>query len=370
LESLMGLAGKLEDLRMPELLQVLALAGKSGKLVLSRSDGFGLIVLRRGKIIYAVCNGVRETFGHILMCRGLLDDKTLAKALERQHRSRKERRLGAILVEMGALDAATVESVISEQTAKVIAELFTWPGGFFRFDAAEIPDRGEIEVDARDFLMSDGVDGERVALSILVKLEGGDDAMPQRFGTVPDEEGDRLPASGAARTQTASLGAIMSDVHTPAFRGEATRSLLLAAARIVNRGVVFAVRRNDLVGMGQFGLVGDAEPPDQRVRRLIVPLKEPSVLATAVASRSLYLGPLDDTPWNRRLFQQLGGERQPEVVVVPIVASGAVAAVFYGDNAPAGGRIANTGALELLALEAGAALDIAFRQRPPDARPR
>jgi hypothetical protein len=366
----MSLAGKLEDLRVPELLQVLALGGKTGKLALSRPDGFGLIVLRRGKIIYAVCNGVRETFGHILLCRGLLDESTLAKALENQYRSRKEQRLGAILVEMGALDSATVESVISEQTAKVIAELFSWPGGFFRFDAAEIPDRGEVEVDARDFLMSDGVDGEKVALDILVKLGGSDDQMLQRFGAAPGREGEGLLDDGGAPAHPASLGAIVGDVHTPAFRGEATRAFLRAAALIVNRGVVFAVRRNDLVGMAQFGLGGDAEPPDSRVRSLVIPLKEASVLGAVVASGTLYRGPLEDTPWNRRLWQQLGGGRQPEVVVVPIVASGAVAEVFYGDNAPSGGRVVRTRDLELLALEAGASLDSAFRQRRSTASPR
>ncbi len=366
----MSLAGKLEDLKVPELLQVLALGGKTGKLALTRPDGFGLIVLRRGRIIYAVCNGVRETFGHILTCRGLVDEKTLANALERQHRSRKEQRLGAILVEMGALDAATVESVITEQTAKVIAELFAWPGGFFRFDAAEIPDHGEVEVDARDFLASDGVDGERVAIDILVKLGAGREDMQQRFGKPPRKGGDILLGEDTAPTRTASLGSIVGDVRTPAFRGEETRAFLLAAARIVNRGVLFVVRRNDLIGVGQFGLGGDAEPPDQRVRRLVVPLTEPSALAATVTSRSLYRGPLDDTPWNRRLWQQLGGGRQPEVVVVPIVASGGVAAVFYGDNAPAGGRIVRSRNLEVLALEAGAALDSAFHQQPPAAGPR
>jgi hypothetical protein len=368
-ERSMSLAGKLEDLRVPELLQVLALAGKTGKLALSRPDGFGLVVLRRGKIIYAVCNGVRETFGHILVCRGLIDEKTLAKALEKQYRSRTEQRLGAILVSMGALDAATVESVISEQTAKVIRELVTWPGGFFRFDSAEIPDLGEVEVDARDFLMNEGIDGEKAALDVLVTLGEDEEASVAPPGR---------PARGAAAAMravpdsapTATLGTLLGDVRTPAFTGEETRAFMSAAARVVNRGVIFAVRRRDVVGMAQFGLGGDAEPPDSRVRRLLIPLSERSVLATAVTTGATYRGPLEDTPWNRRLWQQLGGGRQPEVVVVPITAGGAVVAVFYGDNAPAGDRVTRVRELEILALETGTAADGAFRHRPPAAAPR
>ena len=353
----MSLNGKLEDVRMPELLQVLALGGKSGKLALTRPDGFGLVVLRRGKIIYAVCNGVRETFGHILICRGLVDEKTLAAALERQYRSKRDRRLGTILVEMGAVDAAAVESVICEQTAKVIAELFAWPGGFFRFDPAEIPDHGEVEVDARDFLASEGVDGEQVAIDVLLRLgdEQASPRQPRRAGT----------GRGAGDGRAAGLGAIVSDVRVPSFFGEQTQAFLRGAAAVVTRGVVFAVRRTDLVGMGQFGLGGDAEPPDARVRRLVVPLKEPSVLATVVRSRATYRGPLDDTPWNRRLAQQLGGGAQREVVAVPILARGEVAAVFYGDNAPSGARVARLRDLELLALETGTSLDRAAHARPP-----
>lgn len=356
----MSLAGKLEELRLPELLQVLALGGKSGKLALTRSDAFGLIVLRRGKVIYAVCNGVRETFGHILVCRGLVDEKTLSKALEKQFRSRSEQRLGTVLVEMGALTAANVEAVICEQVARVIAELCTWPGGFFRFDAVDIPDRGEVEVDARDFLMSDGVDGEQVAIDVLAHF-GVDGAGDQRgAGTA-----EALRGRGAGARREPGLAAILDGVRTPAFVGEYTHTFLRDAARLVNRGVVFAVRRNELIGMGQFGLGGDAEPPDSRVRRLAVPLREPSVLAIAAGTREVYRGPLEDTPWNRRLWQQLGGGRAPEVVAVPILAHGEVVAVFYGDNAPAGGRLAGTRDLELLALAAGTHLERAFHTRAP-----
>jgi hypothetical protein len=359
----MSLAGKLEDLRVPELLQVLALGGKSGKLELTRADGFGLIVLRRGKIIYAVCNGVRETFGHILVCRGLVDETTLAKALDRQHRSRTEQRLGSVLVEMMALDAATVEAVICEQTAKVIAELFTWPGGFFRFDPAEIPDHGEVEVDARDFLLRDGVNGEQIAIDVLAKMGGEATLMPRRAGAPAQSPGRGARTAAAASPPTSTLGAILGDVRTMAFVGEQTHSFLHAAAKLVNRGVVFAVRRNDLIGMGQFGLGGDAEPPDSRVRRLVIPLQERTVLAQAADGRALYRGPLEDTPWNRRLWQQLGGGRPSEVVTVPILARGDVAAVFYGDNSPAGTPIAHLRDLELLALEAGTALGRAFQAR-------
>jgi hypothetical protein len=54
---------------------------------------------------------------------------------------------------------------------------------------------------------------------------------------------------------------------------------------------------------------------------------------------------------------QLGGLMPPEVVVTPIVVSGAVSAVFYGDNLPGGHPITAIHGLELLMIEAGLAIE-------------
>ena len=56
-------------------------------------------------------------------------------------------------------------------------------------------------------------------------------------------------------------------------------------------------------------------------------------------------------------MDQLGGVVPPEVVVTPIVVSGAVSAVFYGDNLPGGHPITSIHGLELLMIEAGLAIE-------------
>ena len=57
------------------------------------------------------------------------------------------------------------------------------------------------------------------------------------------------------------------------------------------------------------------------------------------------------------MLDQLGGMVPPEVVVTPIVVSGAVSAVFYGDNLPGGHPITSIHGLELLMIEAGLAIE-------------
>src|SRR5689334_13295952 len=163
----MSLCGTLQDLPIPDLLQMIAANRKTGRLVLTRRDGHGVIAFRNGKIIYAASNSVRETLGNILLHERLITESTLLEALERQSRAAVEKRLGQVLVEMGALDEARMERVVRGQTQRVVSELMRWKSGFAKFELLQIPDHGEVEVDARDFLLEAGLAADELLLGIL-----------------------------------------------------------------------------------------------------------------------------------------------------------------------------------------------------------
>ncbi|HLE60722.1 MAG TPA: DUF4388 domain-containing protein, partial [Thermoanaerobaculaceae bacterium] len=163
--------GRLDEVSIPDLLHLVSWGEKTGKLVLARQDAEGLLVFRKGKIIYAASNSPREALGNILVCKKLISEDTLLKALEQQHASERERRLGAILIEAGAITGKILEKVIREQIEKVMAEFFLWQSGFFRFEALDIPEAGEPEVDARDFLLQRGFTTEQVVLEVVKKVD-------------------------------------------------------------------------------------------------------------------------------------------------------------------------------------------------------
>lgn len=86
------------------------------------------------------------------------------------------------------------------------------------------------------------------------------------------------------------------------------------------RGALFIVR-------------GDAVSGWRAVRRgrnvedfqtFCVPLTRPSVLKTVIEGRSYYLGPIADTPLDRRLLAALTGERPKAVLLVPLIVAGRV----------------------------------------------
>ncbi len=333
-------AGRLEDHNVADLLRSLALARASGKLTLTRRDGHALLAFRAGRIIYAASSALRETFGSILVLRGLLSEADLMEALERQHTAKEPTRLGNVLVAMGKSDEKALREVMRQQTEDVIAELVRWKSGFFQFAPLTFAAGGEVEVDVKDFLLTEGFSPQEML---------GDTAPQGLPAAAPPEPGEADP--------TVPLGALVPEAASPVFTAEVTLRLMRYAAQMLSRGVFFVVRPDELRGMGQFGVQVHGQAASEQVRETVVPLGEPSVLRDVVEKRETYRGPLEDSRWNRHLVHRLGGQEPDEVVVVPMIVAGAVRALFYGDNLPDNRPIGPVDTLEFMIAEAGLAME-------------
>jgi Domain of unknown function (DUF4388) len=351
--------GRLDEVSIPELLHLVSWGEKTGKLVLARQDAEGLLVFRTGRIIYAASNSPREALGNILVCRNLLSEDTLVKALETQHASERERRLGAILIEMGALTGKTLEMVIREQIEKVMTEFFLWQSGFFRFEAMEIPPGGEPEVDARDFLLQRGFSTEQLVLEVVKRVDEAkswrDEYAAATRATVPHSPWDSALRRGEPlvppRVAT-SLSAVMADISSPTLTGEATLGFLRRAATRVKRGVLFIPGSHSFAGMAEFGIDIAGGRAEEHVRRLAIPRDHPSILADVTSKRGTYRGLLPRSFWNDYLIKELGGRVPREVIVVPAVVGGDVMAIFYGDNLPSETAIGPMGDVEMALVHA------------------
>ncbi|MCI0484684.1 MAG: DUF4388 domain-containing protein, partial [candidate division NC10 bacterium] len=77
----MGFAGRFE-LSVPDILQILSLGKKTGKLRLSRLGNAGEILFKNGKVIYATCDATRSTLGQLLISQKHLTEDALMDALE------------------------------------------------------------------------------------------------------------------------------------------------------------------------------------------------------------------------------------------------------------------------------------------------
>jgi hypothetical protein len=346
----MSFAGRLEDNELPELLHYISLNKKTGKLSLTRRDGHGLIAARLGRIVYAGSSSVRETFGNILVCHGLITEAVLAEALDKQHAEPKPRRLGQILIEMGKLTEKDLAEVVRQQTGLVVLELCRWRAGYFKFEPVAIAVQGEIGVDAEDFVVAGGVNTEEVLVQALTKLDEDDSAAAAAGAAAPAAGGSAEPAP-----EPAPLQEIAKENRSPALRGEITLNLMRNAARLVSRGLLLVVRGDEVQGTVNFGLTeDDRETP---VRNIRVPLSETSVFSDVIDRRETFRGPLLDFPENRRFVQMIGGTTPREVVVVPMLVRESVELIFYGDNLPDGRPIGSTEELEIAMTEASLAME-------------
>jgi hypothetical protein len=385
----MSFVGRLEDLRLGELLQVLSLFRKSGKLTISHGDATGVFLLNSGKMYHAANGFSAPSVGEYLLSRKLISRETLDAALATQRLAPERKKLGAILVEMGAVSAETLDQVLRDQLQKIANEFMKWDSGFFSFKTVEPGEVSQEEIDDETAKLTEVVSIDPFILDLLAKVDavGGDGSVrPVPRMVVDGEDGDTLdvnlrslldymvepgpsvflPDPSAEVTEWPSdlsdLRTLMSEIHHRplASSGEIALLTLRYATKVVNRGVLFGVSPERISGIGQFGVgrSGDDSPNvTNRIRHVQIPVDEPSVFSSVIERKSSYHGRLEQCPWNNYLVDQLGGTVPPEVIVTPIVVNGNVAVIFYGDSLPGGHPITSTHGLELLMIEAGLAIE-------------
>jgi CheY-like chemotaxis protein len=544
----MSLVGNLEDLSLPDILQIVSLSKKSGILTVEREGKQGQIFIREGKVIQTVSPRQGKTLGEILSARGLIRSADLKRALEHQRSSEKKELLGSILVAQGLVETEVLEKIVQEQIEEAIVYFLSWKEGTFSFELSEIQGRGEVSVDPHAFILEKGIDTqwlvlegtrkmdemsrhgveaeeeqaegagaaeeapqaasevsrggvvlvdddavfreqaaerlkrlnynvvlcERVeqalkavqtfarafppivvtdivyptadgrgflgGIELIEKLRSEQPAAPvvavsaypddnvrgkmktlgvdhflvkpgvgegpeagKRFydqltaaleevrlgGAAPavteeapdsDEREDlveaigerkeaikeqerSLPSAGLNRDELTLLQDMMQELQSPKATSEIGLLILRFAAEVLNRAALFIIKKGCAVGLGGFGVEVSGKERRGGVRGITIPLEEPSIMEEVVRLRGTYRGPVVHTPWNVRLMEQLGGETPPEAVAIPLLATGKVRVILYGDNLPDKGPLPRTQALEIFLTQAGLTLERVLLER-------
>ena len=167
----MSLVGRLEDLALPDIFQIISLSKKTGRLTLTRREGTGIILFQNGQVIYAASDSARETLGNILVCNRFITEATLMVALEAQHKASGDPLLGTILVEKGYLTRDVLDVCIRQQIERVIFEFLSWRKGFFKFELLEVEALDDLHVEARDFLLAPGLNPDYLVLESARRLD-------------------------------------------------------------------------------------------------------------------------------------------------------------------------------------------------------
>jgi tetratricopeptide (TPR) repeat protein len=141
----MAIKGSLREASLPDVLQLLAMGGKTGCLAVTDRSQFGYIYFDAGRICYADIVNRRDRLGALLVKKRLITSEQLEAAIAEQA-ARPDRRLGELLIERGVLARADLEHYIRLQIEEAVYFLFTWTQGSFFFEPDQRPDEGAMLV--------------------------------------------------------------------------------------------------------------------------------------------------------------------------------------------------------------------------------
>lgn len=390
----MSLVGRLEDLALPDIFQIISLSKKTGTLVVRSRKGTGMVAFKNGQVIQAGSDVIRDSLGNILVSQGLVDASDLAAALAVQKTS-TDKPLGMILVESGATTAKIIEDVVRQQIEEIISDLLGWEEGFFNFELGEVVPKDKIEIDTQDFLLKQGISAEFLLMESTRLLDEKRKDQPRK-PPPPKAPPAPLPAAPVTRSSPAAapppvtrassepareefrarieteepskhittLKSMFDELRFPTATAEVTLLILRYASEVVNRAILFMAKKDEVRGLGQFGIeLESGRSADQVVRKIAIPLTEPSLFRTVIENRRTYLGPMEPTEQNKLLVNIVGGAMPGMVLAIPLIVDTKVALVVYGDNLPDQRPIKGIETLEIFMNQAGMALEKALLER-------
>ena len=121
---------------LPDLLQWLAGAGKTGPLHLTNGRFRKDIHFRDGVIVASSSDDPREFLGQFLLAHRKITEEQLRKAMESQRSTGVM--LGKILIMVGALDEDELRKMLALKAEESLFNLFLWKQGSFTFEDGEI----------------------------------------------------------------------------------------------------------------------------------------------------------------------------------------------------------------------------------------
>ncbi len=130
----MAIEGPLKELGIHDVFQLLDLNRKTGVLTVTSPlrHNRGNIFFDRGEIIYASIQSNPHPLGGLLIRGGKITEADLHRARDMQKRG-DNRRLGEILVSIGALTHRDLQNHVRFQVEEVVFEILNWREGYFSF---------------------------------------------------------------------------------------------------------------------------------------------------------------------------------------------------------------------------------------------
>ncbi|MBE0427489.1 MAG: DUF4388 domain-containing protein [Nitrospirae bacterium] len=363
----MSLVGRLEDLALSDIFQILSIGKKTGTLVLWGSHGNAFAVFKNGLVVRAETDDIDGTIGEDLLRAGLIKDTIFNLGLEVKKKL-PAKSIPEILLDLGSVNKETLDKMTRKRIEKVVYQLLVWQDGSFQFEPDDTNPEEKVKLTdlgwellkgmSPEYLLMEGArvhdeasQTASVTTEELTGIQEDETSWEEDWGMQPQEE----------RKDISSLRALTQELRFPNSTSEITLLILRFASEIFQRGILFMVGDNEIVGLGQFGL--DIEKPDERIREIMLPYEKSSFLKKIISEKRPYNGIIEKDKMTDSMMNEIGGGWPDEVTIFPLIAEGKVVALLYCDNMSTGEKIGETEGLEIFIDQAGLALEKSLLQR-------
>src|SRR5437667_297543 len=138
----MAIEGPLRELGIHDVFQLLDLSRKTGVLRVTSElrHNAGTVYFDGGTIIFAEIRTNPHPLGAVLLRTGKITEGDLERGRDMQQRQGDKRRIGEILVALGAITPRELERQVRFQIEEVVFEMMSWREGYFSFTEGPLTD--------------------------------------------------------------------------------------------------------------------------------------------------------------------------------------------------------------------------------------
>lgn len=195
-----GLHGKLEELGLDEILQIVGVSRRTGILTLKSRGREAVLQFRDGLLVRVTSTGFQQSLGELLVRNGAATPEMVQKALAIQQQEQFRERVGTILHQRFNIDLQVIEQAVREQISNVLMTLFAWNEGSFDCTSVEVETVDAAYLDPVQLILELGDNAQDFLVSESIRLQhelGADEGAEPAVSAVepvPEEPEILLPS--------------------------------------------------------------------------------------------------------------------------------------------------------------------------------
>jgi DNA-binding MarR family transcriptional regulator len=141
----MALKGNLRDFSTTQLLNLVNLARKTGKLAIDGQKQNAVLYFREGRLVHASTNAQEGHLAAMLFRTGKLT-REQAEAINNQASSSSDKVMGKYLMDSRLVSRDDIVQGVKDYMLEIVYDLFTWTDGDFFFEQNTLPANDRITV--------------------------------------------------------------------------------------------------------------------------------------------------------------------------------------------------------------------------------